>query len=246
MHRGKVQTISEGELEFHGAEPLQRLVFTLNPDLRVLDVDAGGRQKGQQRTWDRWAVDLDPPLEKGDRVTLRVRVAGRPSHPFFGLYRGNTYRSFVDGYESNQAVRFHRYVHDFSETQPGFSASGRRVDLKPGDLGPIPRFTTWKLTPPTRSATEFGQQVPEETFPVFVDMAVSLRGPGAWLLGDACGQRSHIESGRSLLEGQCRTALTGYVRPWRRAGSSRRIERRSQSGRASRTSRAEARRFWRA
>lgn len=206
-----VESVSLGTLRYRGAEPLKRLVFTLNAGLDVIEVDLDGRQGQQHRAWDRWAFDLTRPLQDGDQVTLKVRVEGRPAHPFFGLYRGNTYRSFVDGYESNQAVRFRRYLHDFSATRPSHSVTGRRVDLQPGDLGPIPRFTTWKLTPPTRSATEFGQQVPEETFPVFVDMKVRLEGPSSWLLGDACGQRSQLQNGRSLLEGQCRTALTGYV-----------------------------------
>lgn len=208
---GVIRSTSVGTLRYAGAKPLERLVFTLNPGLDIIDVDLDGRRLGQRRAWDRWALDLHTPLRDGDQVTLKVQVEGRPSHPFFGLYRGNTYRSFVDGYESNQAVRFSHYLHDFSNTRPGYSVTGRRVDLQPGDLGPIPRFTTWKLTPPTRSATEFGQQVPEETFPVDVDMEVRVKGPSSWLLGDACGQRSRIQQGRSLLEGRCHTALTRYV-----------------------------------
>lgn len=208
---GQLETITEGTFEYQGNPPLHRLVFTLNPGLEVLESVLPGYRVAVHRQWDRFALDVEPALAKGDTVRLRVRVAGHPGHPTFGMFRGNTFRSFVDGFESNRAVRFSRYLADFSYSEPHASISNRRVDLRPGDLGPLPRFTTWQLTPPTKDPSRLGQLVLEETFRVPVDISVQLDGPAPWKLADACGTLSTLEGQRQVLSSRCRTSLTSYV-----------------------------------
>lgn len=208
---GGVQSSIESEMTYHGSTPLPHLAFTLNPTLDVVSVEVPGRELRSHRAWDRWALNLEPPLVSGDKILLRVRVEGRPTEPFFGFYRGPTARSFVDGFEAYHASRFISGLTDFTLTETRPSITHRRIDLQPGDLGPVPRFTTWQLTPRSKEAGEFGQEVPEETFLIPVDVDVQIEAPKTWLLGDSCGQLSRLEDGRQLLTSRCRTSLTGYI-----------------------------------
>lgn len=199
------------QLRLDGEAPLPQLAFTVNPELQVRRVELTGHRVVERRSWDRWILDLEPPLRPGERSALSVEVTGRPTAPHFGFYRGNSFRSFVDGFEMYRGARFARDWRDFSRTEPRPSISRRRIDLQPGDLGPIPRFTTWKLTPPSKDPGRFGQQVPEENVPVVADLKIHLVAPEGWMLADACGGISRAEDGLQVLASQCRGSLTRFV-----------------------------------
>lgn len=209
--RGVVKSLTEGTFVYHGTVPLAQLAFSLNQGLEVVQVEVGGRRVSPHRRWDRWALDLDPPLAQGDRILVRAQIEGRPSRPFFGFYRGRSFRSFVDGFESYQGARFSRELVDFSRTDPRYALSDRRLDLQPGDLGPVPRYTTWELTPRSTDPSEFGQQVPEEAFQVMTELDVELQAPARWTLADGCGRFSRQGEGRQTLSSRCRTSLPHYV-----------------------------------
>ena len=208
---GHLRSETQIELLHSGDEPLGQLVFSLNADLQVEDVEAAGHRVQSHRQWDRWVLELAPPLAPGERLHLRAEVQGKPADPFFGFYRGNTFRSFVDGFEAYRGARFASGWKDFSRTQPRPAASRRRVDLTPADLGPVPSFTTWQLTPPSKDPSRFGQQVPEEVFPITTDLEMHLVAPTEWQLVDACGALSRSERGVQVLASQCRGSLRDYV-----------------------------------
>lgn len=82
------------------------------------------------------------------------------------------------------------------------------------DLGPVPRFTPWTLTP-FLGPGEGGREVPEERLRPKVDLTIDLRAPSRWFLADPCGHRSRRDEptrgrGASRLRGQCRVPLAEY------------------------------------
>lgn len=208
---GDVVLEGEGRLANSGQEPAEELAFTLNSGLEVQEMFAEGYRLEVARHWDRLRLRLEPPLAPGEEIHLRWRIVGKPARPQFGLRKERGAVSFVQGYGVHATSRFSRYLTDLSRGNMGYAVGPRRVDLQPGDLGPVPRYAPWTLTPPKTAPNEFGQLVPPETIHLETEVELDLVGPQEWLLADSCAHRSVRDGGRSRLSGRCRVALSQWV-----------------------------------
>ena len=208
---GRVELEGQGGLKNRGEQPVEELAFTLNAGLQMHHLEAEGRQIETTQHWDRLRLRLDPPLAPGQELKLRWRLRGTPVRPAFGLRRYEGFRravSFVRGYQEHSTGRFTRDLIDLSRGQMNPVINARRVDLQPGDLTPVPRYSTWKLTPPQSAPTEYGQTVPLETLHFDAEVEIDLTVPGEWFLADVCAHASRTEDGRGRLTGRCRVALS--------------------------------------
>jgi hypothetical protein len=208
---GRLDLKGRGGLENRGGVPVEQLAFTLNQGLRVVAMEAEGYRIEWEHLWDRLRLRLDPPLSPGQEIILRWVLAGTPSQPEFGLRNWRRATSFVLGFQQHRGGRFPRQLTDFSRGQMRNAVSGRRIDLQPGDLAPVPRYSTWALTPPKTSPGEFGQLVPEEILHFDAEVNLDLVAPKEWFLADACSHRSRHQGGRARLFGQCQIALSQLV-----------------------------------
>ena len=205
---GRLWLEVDGGLQHGGDAPLGELVFTLNPGLAVDSVEADGRTLSSVQVWDRLRLTVDPPLQPGEDLELRWRIRGFPTHRNFGLRSERHRISFVQNYQRSLSARFPRELKDLSRGQIERAIGPRRIDLRPGDLGPVPRYTTWQLTPPKQEPTKFGEEVPPEILhqPAWVDL--DLRSPSPWKLADSCGHSSRLDGGEQLLQGECEMPLS--------------------------------------
>jgi len=197
-----------GRLEHRGREPVASLALTLDEALELADFEVVGRRGELRREGDRLRVALDPPLAPGEAVELRWRVAGRPGELAFGLATQN--RSFVEGYERLRGARFPRELTDLSRAVFTPALSPRRIRLGPGQLGPVPRYTPWTLTPPADIPGMPGREVPAEEIHPEGEVAVDLRLPGGRLVASSCGDLSRPDGDGVRLAGGCRAAVTAF------------------------------------
>ncbi|MEM8934375.1 MAG: hypothetical protein AAGE94_24490, partial [Acidobacteriota bacterium] len=204
--RGVFDTRQEGRIEHRGTEPAATLAWVLNPFLEIEAVEATDRQVTVERAWDRLMVHLDPPLDPGASMVLRLELVGQPADPWFDLNGWRVIDSFVQRYRAMKVNAWPTQANDLilSRQQPAISR--RRGLLAVGDLAPAPRYASWALTPPPEAQADRGLEVPGETFLPVTELTVDLRLPPRWVLADTCGQMSR--EGR--LEGRCTTALARY------------------------------------
>lgn len=212
---GSLATDGTARLEGSGgfrnerAAPLGELALTLDPSLEIEEMTIPGRRIEVHRAWDRLRLTVAPPLAPTEEMELRWRLRGVPRDVHFGLRRGPNW-SFVRRFQQIQTARFPRDLVDFSRTLEHRALSPRRIELHPRHLGPIPRYTPWRLTPPTTSLDRYGQEVPEETVFPPADLTIDFRFPARWFLADTCGHTSRIENGEGLLQGRCRAAVSTF------------------------------------
>lgn len=215
MESGEVALEVTGRMVNRGSVPLDELAFMLNAGLEVTALELVDDPRGtnqaldHQSAWDRHHLTLGRPLGPGESVGLRWRIQGVPYHPYFGLSWGTTPPSFVTAFGRLEHARFPRELNDFSRTRQQRSISRRRVDLKPGDLVPVPRYTEWTLTPPSDSPGEQGRTVPPEEIDRPMELTIALGAPESWFLADTCGR--HRPPGGGRLEGVCTVALNRLV-----------------------------------
>lgn len=208
--QGNVRVEGRGSLRHQGDEAAHHLAFSLNEHLALEELHVPDRKTTVSRAWDRVRVDLDPPLRPGETLELHSRISGVPGKLHFPLaYRGRT--SFVANLSSFRTAALPQNMVDFSLTRFERAASPERFELLASDLGLVPRFTSWELTPFTNQGGEGGQQVPQEKIFHQVDLEVHLDFPQPWFVADPCGNTSHSNaSGGVLMAGECRVVLTEY------------------------------------
>ena len=211
LDRRAIELEVEGTMKNQGEDAVPALVFTLNPGLELAETVAEGHRVSVDHRWDRLRLELDPPLAAGASVKLRWRLSGQPMDPYFGMYSVRGAVSFVEGYGRHRSGRFARQLEDLTRSKRRPNISRRRVGLEPGDLGPVPRYSTWQLTPPKASPGEFGEQVPEEIFHRSADLTLELETPSEWMLMDSCGGVSEITDSGARLQSACSMALSELV-----------------------------------
>ena len=209
---GRVEVDVSGRLENQGAVPLEELAFSLNQALAIDHMSAGSHQVTAVRAWDRLMLRLDPPLAPGDGVELGWRLSGVPESVHFHFGRGRGDMPFAMMYEGLMNARFPRDLSDLSRSTVRRAISPRRIHLGATDLTPLPRRTSWTLTPPDGGGdsvgTIFGREVPPEVGRNRVELELDLDAPPEWFLADTCGHASAVEGGRTRLKGVCQTSLT--------------------------------------
>ncbi|MEM1204666.1 MAG: hypothetical protein AAGN66_15665 [Acidobacteriota bacterium] len=199
-----VATISNGE-----ADPAPHLAFTVNPFLQLRGIEAIARDISIQRSWDRLKVELDPPLGPGESLEFRMALTGRPQHPDFHVHGWYNSESFALKFKGFLGRNYPNLASDLALTKPRPAISRRRVDLGPGDLGPVLRYTTWELTPPPVEDLEPGWDVLPESFHPALDLRIDLRVPKGLQIADSCGHTLSNDDPRRL-QGSCRTALSTF------------------------------------
>ena len=218
---GGVATKIVGAMVHRGGASVSHLAFSLNPGLRILRLASPDRGLEVRRSWDRLLLHLDRPLVAGERIGLEIELEGVPMAPDFGLANHRRGRSFAQGFERQATARFASERHDFSRGRLHPSISARSVQLQPGDLLPVPRYTPWTLSPPPSSPGELGRYVPAETTHPTTRLTIDLEAPPHWLLADSCAhlRPSGTVAGRVVAEtarvprltGSCSVALGRWV-----------------------------------
>ena len=155
-------------------ETLQ-LAFTFDPHLelrapQVHRIDESGRESDApwslseaERHWDRWLVQLTPRPAPGERFRLSAGIGGRPIHVKLGVDvpgAGASFSVLFDEYQ-RRGRAFRRS--DFSETEVIPLITNRGIDLDASTLGPVPRHSTWELTPKPVLPGDPGWHVPMES-----------------------------------------------------------------------------------
>lgn len=206
---GRVETEVTARMTNRGEEPADRLAFSLDEKLALLGTEVTGRRFESRRLWDRLELRLEPPLGPGEGLELRFRLAGTPGEVDFPLWGRHNY-SFATCMKSFLAGRFARDFSDLSRSVLRRAASRRRVALMASHLAPVPRYTSFTLTP-YQSISGSGREVPPERFHRDVDLEVDLAVPGSFFLADVCAHTSVFEGTAGRLRGRCRTELARYA-----------------------------------
>lgn len=183
------------EMRNQGDAPRGHLAFELNPRLRIVEAGAGEGTLRLGRSWDRLAVELDPPIPPGGRCELRLHLTGEPAEARLDP-RPFDVPSYHKLFSDHLHARFFRELLDFTASYEAPAISPRRVRLLASDLSPIPRYQSWKLDEELR--------VEPPTYTPQADVTVALSGLPGVFLTDTCGDVSR--SGR--LAGACRLPLT--------------------------------------
>lgn len=168
-----------GSLRNTGRQPQGHLAFTLAPDLE-LEVSADRGRAAVRRSWDRLAIELDPPIEPGGRRELRFRLAGRPGETYFGQPTSNSGDdlSFWAAYKRHREARFSHDRSDLSRWYEVPAVNGYRVALNAPCLTPVPRYTPWALD---------RGSVPAELYTPLAQVDLALAVPRDLLVADSCG-----------------------------------------------------------
>lgn len=193
---GRVAVTVTGVMQNQGSAPRGHLAFSLNPDLRIEQAEAGEGRLALTRSWDRLAVELTPPISPGGRRELRFRLAGEPAQIQLGPDSYYGYQGFFWRFRAHVNARFPRELIDLAGSYRMPAVSPSRIELSAADLSPVPRYQAWKHDEENR--------VVEETFHPQADIDLSLSGPPDLFLADACGNTAR--AGR--LAGRCRLPLS--------------------------------------
>jgi ABC-type transport system involved in multi-copper enzyme maturation permease subunit len=194
---GSVAVQVAGTLRNCGREPRAHLAFSLDPGLRLAGAAADRGTVAFRRTWDRLAVELDPPIPPGGRRELRFRLAGQPGEPELGFpkWAGGDRFSFLHAFKRHNEARFGHDRNDLSRAYRVPAVSGFRVALAAPCLTPVPRYTPW--TPDGRGF------VPEESYLPAARIELSLAVPGDLLAADSCGGLSAAPGRPGRLDSRC-------------------------------------------
>ncbi|HXU46442.1 MAG TPA: hypothetical protein VN783_13020, partial [Thermoanaerobaculia bacterium] len=201
---GEVALRVRGGLRNAGKVPRKHLAFSLAPGLELIAAGADRGRVDIRRTWDRLAVEVDPPIPPGGRRELRFRLAGRPGEPSFNLprWQGGDLASFAHAYERNRRALFGHDRMDLSRSYRVPAVSGLRIDLSAPCLTPVPRYTPW---------TPAGDgNVPDETYFPLARVELSLAVPRSFLVADSCGGLSDPArkgGGTGRLDSRCTLSL---------------------------------------
>lgn len=182
------------EMRNLGPAPSGHLAFTLNPSIGIAGTSAGEGTLRLSRTWDRLAVELDPPIPPGGRREIRFHLTGAPSEVRISPQLFD-YPPFHKRFGDHLHARFYRNLLELNTSIEAPALSARRIRLVASDLSPVPRYQAWKLNEDLN--------VLEDSFTPQADIAISLAGPPGVLLADSCGDTAR--SGR--LAGRCRIPL---------------------------------------
>ncbi len=216
---------AEVELVLHhaGELPQRALAFELNRHLRVEGLGAVVRRgpTGEgvgvdaevARAYDRVHVTLARDLEAGETLALRYHVAGTPRSDVFALltYRG---QSFAGSYERHRQAQYPR-----DRSALGRSSSARLIQpghtqLSASDLGLLPRWRSWELTPLDASGIT-GREVAPETHLPPLHVELDLGVPEGWALADGCGGVAQGDRLRSAcLQHFGQVVVVGGAREW--------------------------------
>ncbi|PYQ67376.1 MAG: hypothetical protein DMF53_01805 [Acidobacteria bacterium] len=183
------------EMRNAGPSPQSHLAFELNPALRIKEARPAEGRLTLSRRWDRFAVDLVPPIPPGGRREIRFRLAGAPREARISP-QVIDYPAFYKRFGDHLHPRFFRDLLDLSTSYEAPALSSRQIRVVTSELSPIPRYEAWKL--------DNQRNVLQESFTPQADLSVSLTGPPGVLLADSCGDTTR--SGR--LAGDCRIPLT--------------------------------------
>ncbi len=174
-----------------GAEALPALMLQLNAGLDAQPVDEG---VSVHRQWDRLRLDLQPPLEAGESRTLRLQLEGYSETVAFRL-RGVGSMPFNIRYQNFLSGTQPQDLSELGHSSRHRNAQTRSVFLTGASLLPLPRYTTWQLTPPPTSPGGPGNEVPEEQIFPLATFELDLGVPARWLLASACGEVVPAETG---------------------------------------------------
>ena len=175
-----VAAVKDGAEDIQSADDGLHLAFTFDPllelrDLEIHRIDEAGTESGTEsdgpwtltgleRHWDRWLVRVTPRPAPGTRFRLSARVTGRPEFVNLMAYApgsGGSFSVLWDEYK-RRGRAFRRTDLDLSVRRVPLMTNGR-VDLLASTLGPVPRYSTWELTPKPVITGEPGWNVPEES-----------------------------------------------------------------------------------
>lgn len=208
---GRLELGVEATMANLSGEPREHLAFSLAPELTLTAATAGRGRLGIERRRDRLAVRLEPALAPGERRRLVFRLAGNPGEVrFFGVADAEApfYHSFIRYQRWLGAARFSADLLPFAETYRAAATAGGALLLRPDQLGPVPRYTTWRPIAPGDDPASL--RVPEEALRPPADVELELALPAAMVAADSCGG---VTAGgvRRAPPGRCRVAPASFV-----------------------------------
>lgn len=186
---GRLTATLSATLRNTGTEPVSRAAFSVNPSV------AGA--PGHARRGDRLEVGFAPAVPAGGEATVTLHLDGRPSD----LELVDRRSSFVTSFRNQLSARFAGEMRDLSLATRRRLASPRRIRLAGADLAPVPRYASWRLTPPSKTLGEPGELVPPESRFPLADVEVDLSVPAGLFVSDTCG---HVAAPEGRLAGTCR------------------------------------------
>ncbi|MEM6793418.1 MAG: hypothetical protein AAF725_05520, partial [Acidobacteriota bacterium] len=203
---GRLDVLSRIRVENRGAEPIVRSAWTLDAFVGV-EIRAAGFEIETRREWDRLFLTFEPPLEPGSALLLEARAIGEPREIDFEL-------SWSQGRSMPFSHRYAKFLEARRIDRLALSQDRRllgpgRLDLTAHRLTPVPRYTTWQLTPPAVLQGERGLELLPEAISPLERVEVSLRAPAGLFVADSCGHRADGLRSRELA-GTCSKALKDY------------------------------------
>ena len=132
------------EMRNAGPSPQSHLAFELNPALRIKEARPAEGRLTLSRRWDRFAVDLVPPIPPGGRREIRFRLAGAPREARISP-QVIDYPAFYKRFGDHLHPRFFRDLLDLSTSYEAPALSSRQIRVVTSELSPIPRYEAWKL-----------------------------------------------------------------------------------------------------
>lgn len=180
----------------HGDRAESHLSMDLNPMMAVSRVTADNGRLTTHRVWQRFELDLDPPLMAGGSRRLTLDLAGLAGEVDFALQP-----------PGNFASRWHRwktapepiYLTDLAQSTVNPDATETRMTLRASDIAPQLRYSPWQLQ---AGPNEEGF-IPESIL-TSTAVHVRLRHPYP-IVADSCGAVAH-----GMLDSRCTTALSSY------------------------------------
>lgn len=181
-----------------GGQSERHLSFELNSTVAVrrLSVDRGTAL--QHRVWERFDVDVDPPLMPRQSRTLTFDLEGQPAEIDFALQSPGNFRVRWRRYlTAKESI----YMTDLSRSTVEPAATEVRMYLRGSDLAPVLRYPPWILKPDDQ-----GEGFLPEGIMTDSALEVHLAHPYAMAV-DSCG----VIAARRELASRCTTDLASYV-----------------------------------
>jgi ABC-type transport system involved in multi-copper enzyme maturation permease subunit len=174
------------------------LSFALNPNVSVQSVVVSAGAAHAHRAWERFDVELDPPLGPRQSRILSFDVAGLPGVIDFALQSPGNFRARWKRYRTAKQPIF---MTDLSRSIIMPSATEVRMRLRASDIVPVLRYTEWALKPDDQ-----GEGFIPEAITTNLALDLRLRHPYP-IAVDSCG----FVSDRHEIVSHCSAALASYL-----------------------------------
>jgi ABC-type transport system involved in multi-copper enzyme maturation permease subunit len=174
------------------------LSFALNPNVSVQSFVVSAGAARTHRAWERFDVELDPPLAPRQSRILSFDVAGLPGVIDFALQSPGNFRARWKRYRTAKQPIF---LTDLSRSVIMPAATEARMRLRASDIVPVLRYSEWALQPDDQ-----GEGFIPEAIATNLALDLRLRHPYP-IAVDSCG----VVSDRREIVSHCSAALASYL-----------------------------------